>query len=83
MERDAMKYTVDTEALTITAISVRTVDDILELRRIVKRMKGYALEFGGDPSAFVFNAFSPPDATESGAQVKKKRMGFRSQHGEG
>ena len=81
--REGVKYTVDTEALTITAISVRTVDDILELRRIVKRMKGYSLEFGGEPSAVAFNAFSPPDASESGSQVKKKRMGFKSQNGEG
>ncbi len=78
-----MRYLVDTESKTITAIGMRTVEEILELRKIVAKLKGYTLEFGGEPSASAFNAFSPPDASESGAQVKKRRMGFKSQHGEG
>ena len=74
---EPMRYMVDTELKIITAIGMRTVGEIIELRKIVALLKGYTLEFGGEPSAVAFNAFSPPEVSEDGAQVRKRKMGYK------
>ena len=38
-----MRYLVDTEAKVIVAIGPRTAEEILELRKIIAKMKGYTL----------------------------------------
>ena len=68
---------MDTEAKVIVAIGPRTAEEILELRKIIAKMKGYTLEFGGEPGSVVFNSFCPPDDSGSGAQVKKGRIGYK------
>lgn len=75
---------VDTEAKTITAIGTRTVEEILELRRVLANLNKkldkdnrYTLEFGGEPSDFAFNAFSPPNAEGNDPHFRKRRIGFK------
>jgi hypothetical protein len=56
-----MRYLVDTEAKVIRALTVHTVEDLLRLRVIVAKMKGYTLELSYEPSEVAFKPAKFPD----------------------
>jgi hypothetical protein len=56
-----MRYLVDTEAKVIRALTVHTVEDLLRLRVIVAKMKGYTLELAYEPAEVAFKPAKFPD----------------------
>jgi len=54
-----MRYLVDTDAKVITAIGLCTLEEVVMLNKIIVKLKGYSLEFGGEPKDAGFKAFAP------------------------
>lgn len=52
---------MDTEAKVIRALTVHTVEDLLRLRVIVAKMKGYTLELAYEPAEVSFKPAKFPD----------------------
>lgn len=73
-----MRYLVDTDAKVITSIGPRTLDEIVELRKIIAKMKGYSLEFGGGAFGGCVQCLQPTGRKRIGRTTEEAENGFQA-----